>query len=451
PEIPAALFILISVNFLLFRSTAAAPFQSFVIGGLAGGLGWLHPRFLLVSVVLLLIAAFALKRNALFSFAAAWIGALLTLGAYAYRLTGSWMPTAMYDAYREGDAFMLRNLPIHVFSNAFDRLWGVLPHAPVLLLALPGLALLARRRPAVAASLALLVAALWMPAAGHGLGAAGATPGRHVLAVLPLMAWPVAELLRRFRGSAAFVTLAVVLVVCSIDAAESYNRWHLKPHGVMVDQDRSGWKPNLDFPVMVEWEGDVPHHAVFALLMLGVAAGTIAAFVSSAPPRISEPSSALAPVLAVAAAVLGTTSGLSAVTKSWVMDDYLMDPAAARLAAATHIVDLSRCQVCFSSNTAAFDSRRLPPTRVTRFTMAETISEDRHVMFVLTVEGESSDVLFGRAAIDFGDGHSTGWVGIVGTRELEHEYSRAGNFTARARLIAPDHNSWGAERNVEIR
>jgi len=450
PEIPAALFILVSVNFLLFRSTAAGPFQSFVIGGLGGGLGWLHPRFLLVSAVLLLIAAFMLNRRTLFAFAAAWIGALLTLGAYAYRLTGSWMPTAMYDAYSEGDAFLLRNLPIHVFSNAFDRLWGVLPHAPVLLLALPGLALLARRRLPIAAALALLVAALWIPAAGHGLGAAGATPGRHVLAVLPLMAWPVAELLRRFRGSAAFVTLAAVLLVCSIDAAESYNRWHLKPRGVMVDQDRSGWKPNLDFPVMVEWEGDVPHHAVFAVLILGVGAGAIAAFVVS-PARRTASSSALTTVLAVAAAVLGTATGLSAVTGSWVMSDYLMDPAEARLAAATHIVDLPRCQVCFSSSTAAFDAHRLPPTRVVRFTMAATVGDERHATFVLTVEGESSDPLFGRAAIDFGDGRSSGWIGIVGRREVEHEYARAGTFTARARLLAPDRNSWGAERNVEIR
>src|SRR6185503_7756678 len=147
---------------------------------LAGFLPWLHVRFSLATIVvgvwMLTTRARPLRARLLFA-----AGAALALGSFSlftYRLTGNLLPT-LQDG--PGATLSFARVVNGVPGFAFDRVFGLFPHAPVYLLALPGIGLALGRRPGAVWILALL-ASIVVPAASHGFQAAGATPGRYLVA-----------------------------------------------------------------------------------------------------------------------------------------------------------------------------------------------------------------------------------------------------------------------------
>jgi hypothetical protein len=242
PELAAGLFVSAVVAHILFGDPRRLG-RSFFFGLLIGYLPWFHVRFTIVMAALA-FGAFVLWRGQsrrVFAFlvAAAIPAALFSL--YSYRITGSAMPSAVWMAEGSDPNFNLVGMFKNSVAYLLDRDWGLFAHSPVFLLALPGYWWLARRKPKIAFLSALVFFALLLPAAGKTL--VQTTPMRLIVAVVPLGATPMIELLAR-RSRAVLVAFGLLLIV-SLDNALAYNFHHYRHMDTLLDWSFSGWKVNL--------------------------------------------------------------------------------------------------------------------------------------------------------------------------------------------------------------
>lgn len=394
PELPGLLLFLASALFVLFQAGRASTVTAALAGAAAGGLAWLHPRFLLLSLVVAATGVARTHGTTRRSFAAACALVYASVGAYAYHVTGSWMPTALWDATDPEGALVMAGLPLNLAAYALHRVWGVLPHAPILIAALPGLVLLARDSRVHALFICAAVLALAIPAAGHTLSAAGGTPGRLVMAGVPILIWPVALFIRRYWSSAAVRAATVLLLVVSVESAVSYNRHHRhKAVGVMHAATSSGWRLNLAFPV------------------------------------ISED---------------GWLYG------GWYRDDYLPEDAAARRQAAEALLAQSRCALCFTSRASAIDWRWLEPNPA-RDIRVENHVDGRTSNVHVALVGDGPGAGFGRMRVEFGDGSVTPWMALVGERRLTHTYDAPGEYRVSIWVELRTGEQRGDRRTITVR
>ena len=248
PELAAGVLLFAVVTHLLFPRRGLL--ASFFYGLLAGYLPWLHVRFSAVTAVLVLTGTFSWRRDLrrALAFVAGASVPLVLFSLYNYRITGSIMPTALWEvAGRDSALTWMVMIPTSI-AYMLDHQWGLFANAPVYLLALPGWWYLARRRPDVAGLSALVMVALVLPAGGHTLNAAATTPLRVIVAVVPLLALPLAELLSQYGRRRPLQVGFAVLLVASLHNALAYNLHHLKHVGQLVDRSFSGWKVHLLFP-----------------------------------------------------------------------------------------------------------------------------------------------------------------------------------------------------------
>jgi hypothetical protein len=454
PELPALLIVLCVSTWLLFHVGGTLPgarATAILAGAGAAALAWLHPRFLVVSIAFAAIGAWRTCGGVRRAFAGAYAVVLLSMLAFMYHVTGSWMPDALYRASAEEATVDLASIPSTLMAYGVNATWGLLPHSPWLLAALPGLVVLGREAPRHAAFVAGVVLALVVPASGHSLIAAGGTPGRFVLAVIPLLAWPAAALARRFWHSPAIRAAAACAIVLSLDAAYSYNRYHVKAYGPMRDASASGWKPNIAFPEIRSF-GD-PSQQGFALgvaIVGGVAALCALALVRTRAPRVDRPRArrSVATAALVVALLVGLSSAATASRGAWARREYLLDETRARRAAAEAMVQFANCRVCFSSTERQIDWRWLEPNPASTPAIDVTV-EDGAVGVRVGLETDGAIRGFGRVRIDFGDGADTGWQGIVGAREASHRYEQAGRYRITVWVQVPDAQRMHVER-VEI-
>jgi hypothetical protein len=248
PELAAGVMLFAVAGHLLF-ATRATLVSSFLYGVLAGYLPWLHVRFSVVAAVLAAAAAILLYRQKprLAAFLAGFALPVACLALYAYRLTGSVLPTAMWPE-DEGGVLSLNAMSRFSVSYLIDRNWGLFAYSPVYLLALPGCWWLARRRPDIFWLAAMLFLALLLPASAHSLGGGGTTPMRLILAVIPFAVLPLVELLARYRDSRLLKVIFGLLLVVSVENAFAYNLHHSKDRFQFIGPSFSGWKVNLLFP-----------------------------------------------------------------------------------------------------------------------------------------------------------------------------------------------------------
>jgi hypothetical protein len=156
-----------------------------VAGLLAGALPWLHVKMIAASVVPGLVALGRLRGRALAVFAGA--AGLMAIGYLAYleHVFGRPTPLALYG----GAPAQMSGSPAVALAGLFlDRSFGLLPHAPVFLVGLAGLAALCRRRrdtwPLLLAATAVLAPVLpWRMWWGGQ-----SPPGRFVVALVPVLA-----------------------------------------------------------------------------------------------------------------------------------------------------------------------------------------------------------------------------------------------------------------------
>ena len=141
-EVPAALALAVALRLLLTGSGLG-------IGGaaaaalLASALPWLHLKMLPAAVALAVIALFRLRgRGRILFFGVAALMAVAFL-AYYRAIFGVASPLAIYGGVpRDADGSPLRAL----VGLALDRSFGLLPYAPLFLIALAGLGRLVRLR-----------------------------------------------------------------------------------------------------------------------------------------------------------------------------------------------------------------------------------------------------------------------------------------------------------------
>jgi hypothetical protein len=281
PETTAGVFAIATVNFMAFGRREqitvggpepAAPRQRGPLreplsyGVLAGYLPWLHVRFLGVAAVLLMWAVISLRRDrrSAAAFAAAWIVVVAALCFHAYHITGSFVPTALYTTEGGPLALSAPRIPWGLRGFVFDRSYGLVSYSPWYLIALAGLVPFARRQPILAAFSGVMLIVLAVPSAAHSWHAAGGSPLRHLVALVPLALPPLCEAAQRYGHRPIFRIAFVGLAVLSIQNAVAYNRLHYKTVGAMMDESVSGWKVNLLFPDIKEeqplWPRTLPDY-----------------------------------------------------------------------------------------------------------------------------------------------------------------------------------------------
>jgi hypothetical protein len=133
-EVPSALAVATALRLLL---SAPTPAKAAAAAVLASILPWLHVKMIPAAAALALVALLHVGRRARVAFFA--VAALMALGflSYGHAVFGTWSPLARYgglptDATAGSPSRALLGL-------LFDRSFGLLPHAPVFLLALAGL------------------------------------------------------------------------------------------------------------------------------------------------------------------------------------------------------------------------------------------------------------------------------------------------------------------------
>ena len=454
PELVALLILLVVSNFLLAHVSNAGRVHALAVGAACGSLGWLHPRFLLLSLALATIGVVKTRSGVRRAFVASYCLVLLSVMGFDYRVTGSWLPTARWDKANIGGNLNPFAVPVNLVGYLFHRTWGLFPHALILILAMPGLFVLWRRVPHLVMVVVACALCLGVPAAGHTLTAAAGTPGRLVLAVVPLFIWPVAAVVRRFWSSDLVRSTTIVLLVLSMDAALSYNWSHKKHLGPIQGASLSGWKPNLMFPnVDVDlsaWSASsVIALAVFVsmIVALSIAAWRRTSTRDSAPDEgrstsrwISAIPVAVAPMMFV---VLTTVMG------GWYRDEYLLNDGDARRAAARALVSLDRCRVCFTSREGPIDWTLLNPNRADAMNV-ELTSANRRVALHVRLVGDDEAPRFARVRIDFGDGRPTPWSGIVDEARYEHEYGQPGTYSVITWLQLRDGRTRLDRRSVTV-
>jgi hypothetical protein len=169
-------------------------------------LPWLHPRFLPLGVALAALVAWVSPtrlREAVAGALALGIGAGLLIAHFG-SVFGSYSLSAAYGPGFDSDV-TVQAIPRGLAGLLFDRQFGWLLFAPVLLLSLPGAAFAARRDPARGLLFAAVAASVILVGASFSMWWGGASPpARFTIAATPvvaLLAWSC-------RGSRAAVLLA---------------------------------------------------------------------------------------------------------------------------------------------------------------------------------------------------------------------------------------------------
>jgi hypothetical protein len=463
PEISAGLIVFLLVRSVLSDGPANI-WQAAAIGLLAGFLPWLHVRFGIVTLLAIAwtwsIPSHRTRRSSAIAVTAGAAILVAALCLYTYRLTGSLLPVATYgDEAPLSASRVLQGLP----ASALDAVWGVLPHSPIYLLALPGMGIAVRRRSRQMWALAVLLAVA-IPAAGHGFWAGGSTPGRYLVAVMPLLLIFVARALDAWSDRRWFIGLVVVLSLLSLEATVTYNLTHRKEFGPLVAHAFSAWRPNLLFPAMGQDSWSLA--SVDLLLLLawtGAAAGWLAWGWTCAGRRHAgetttarvEPAGAPALVIPVMMHLLGLAvigSLVGQLTGRGSNTSYLLPAAEARTEALSTFAAQQRCFICYSSSAGAVEPTvalgndvsqaffRIRPLRP----RAETLT-----VIVVRPRGPNGEFVLADVYVETGDGGAVRKT-VYGDASFEHVYKTPGRYEVRAVVGTPSHSQVQAATTVTV-
>ena len=172
-------------------------------GLLAGALPWLHLKMAPACLVLALVAGVRLRGAPLLTFAAAGLIPLAGLAVFQHSVFGSASPLSAYGGFprdASGD-------PLRAGAGLLlDRSFGLLPHAPVFLLAAPGALYLARRRLTAALPAMAVGAAVLAPVLVWRMWWGGqCPPGRFLVPLVPLLGVGVGGCVERGSGLARWL------------------------------------------------------------------------------------------------------------------------------------------------------------------------------------------------------------------------------------------------------
>jgi len=443
PEIAAGVLLVSAVLYLL--SSHRSAWTALACGASVGFLPWLHVRFSLVLLVFLGWSLFEWRRHrrATGFFAAGLILSLGTFCFYVYHVTGSLLPTGLYDS--RGGYFsaseVLKGWPI----LAFDETWGVLPHAPMYALSLLGMGVTWRRRPAAAGLVTLVLLSLAM-SAGHDPMAGGTTPGRYLVAGLPLLTVFLAHAALHWSGSRTFTAAFIVLALVSVDAGVAYNLHHFRGNNQLIAGGFAGFRPNLLVPpvsregwVALPWAGAVVGALTCVLLWL-VAAGVRAGLriAGGEGTRLEEPGQwALRPrarFIAAGFAILAAAgSAVSAARGEFVRPDFMATPADVRESALLSFRNQGRCTACAATGFGEVNPVEVVGLETAEVTLDVAASPGPALTYAVhAVAKRGNDERgWGTLNVDFGDGTVLHDRHMFGERRVNHTYQKPGTYLVK--------------------
>ena len=212
PEMPGALVLALAFHRVLFRprwGTAGA----WAFGALLAALPWMHQKFLpvwlvLVATALLLAVKGKAPRNVLAGLLAPQALTLYLTALYNFAIAGSVRPDALFLAWGPGGVSSAR-IGQGLLGLLLDARYGILPYAPIYLLAAAGLVLGGARRFALALPAAVVYYAT--VASADNWSGAVCNLGRYVMPVAPLAVALVAVAVGRTSSRRGAVAVALML------------------------------------------------------------------------------------------------------------------------------------------------------------------------------------------------------------------------------------------------
>lgn len=247
PDGPAAVAVAVVVWLALSRDRAMSWQAALACGVLLGALPWLHTRYAAIAGPLgLVVAARALwpqgggSRPAgerLRVLAALLLPAAVSAAgwfAMFQAIYGTWDPRAPY-----GHATDMRwaRIPHGIAGLLLDQQFGLLPNAPVFLVAFPGVVALWHRNRRLAAEIGIVTVPYVLAVAGFHMWWGGrSSPVRFLVPVLLPLALPIAAWWAARRGRAArSTTFALLAASLALTAA-----FVLVDHGRLIYNSRDG-------------------------------------------------------------------------------------------------------------------------------------------------------------------------------------------------------------------
>ena len=459
PEIAAGVIISVLVRELMAPGPSGAVAAS-GLGLLAGFLPWLHVRFSLATIVMVtwMLTARARPLRARLLFAAGCAVALGSFALFTYRLTGSLLPS-LQDG--PGATLSFARVLNGVPGFAFDRIFGLVPHAPVYLLALPGIGLALRRRPVGAVWILALLASVVVPAASHGFQAAGATPARYLVAVVPVLLLFVSDAMTAWSRRRLFAALFIVSTLVSVETAARYNLNHVKGIGPLVAREFSGWRINLLFPSV--GANPWPAAALDGFLLASWCA--VAALLVAVPwwrtrrlESLTDEGAKPAVVpLADVFGMLGTIALLGVIVANASGETldrgYLVPVNEARQNALAIFADLPRCAVCYSSAVGAEDPTIALGNDVTFVDLrTEPASLRTGERMRVSVRPRTSDGQFvvSLVRLELGDGSTATYRRRFGDVVDDHVYAEPGEYEVHAWVKASSDRPSEVRKRVQV-
>jgi hypothetical protein len=189
-EVPSAALALFALRVLL--GAPVAPVRAALAGLAVMALPWLHVKMIPAAAVLGLLGLWRLRGRARWAFAATSTALLALYGWHYWRIFGDPTPLALYGS--RVPKKIKRADPSAALPGLFlDSSFGLLPNAPIFVLALAGLFSLRRRwNPTLAALTAVALAVLLPLVAWQTWWAGHCPPARFLVPLVPWLALLVA-------------------------------------------------------------------------------------------------------------------------------------------------------------------------------------------------------------------------------------------------------------------
>ncbi len=180
-EVPSALAVALALRLLLGGAGVGA---AVLAGALAGALPWLHPKMIPAAAVLGALGLVRLRGRPRLVLLAVTAGEVAALCVFYWRIFGRPTPLAVYGGMPQDAS----GQPVRALVGLLlDRSFGLLPHAPLFLLALAGLLCLRGHLRATWPQL-LVGAAVLAPVLPWRMWWGGqCPPGRFLVPLVPLL------------------------------------------------------------------------------------------------------------------------------------------------------------------------------------------------------------------------------------------------------------------------
>ena len=207
PEVPSFLLVVLALRAIIASTLSSWNFVAFLFSLVL--LPWLHSKYLLVSVALLICAAIVHRQKRPFPrlviasglfFASAAGLVFLTYQWYGVPLPG--VPILMAEApFEENWLNPLRgNFLVKPWVGLtgilFDQQNGLFMASPVFIMAIPGLVLLWQQKSSLTIACAIIFASMYLPAGIFGVWYGGfSSPARLLTPTIPVLALGIASIL----------------------------------------------------------------------------------------------------------------------------------------------------------------------------------------------------------------------------------------------------------------